>query len=125
GIDPSIRPEVWEFLLGCYALSSTAEYRSRLRAARRELYRDLVKQCQAMHSSVGTGSLAYIVGSKVMDMRTSSKDERKIEAKLERSTSNDNDVEVEQCHGRSIICAEAANTNHHESSDNWADELDL
>lgn len=35
GIDPSIRPEVWEFLLGCYALSSTAEYRTRLRAARR------------------------------------------------------------------------------------------
>ncbi|KAK2425109.1 Ypt/Rab-GAP domain of gyp1p superfamily protein [Trifolium repens] len=113
GIDPSIRAEVWEFLLGCYALSSTAEYRSRLRAARRELYRDLVKQCQAMHSSVGTGSLAYIVGSKVMDMRTSSKDEHKIETKLERSTSNDNNV------------AEATNTNHHESSDNWADQFDL
>lgn len=125
GVDPSIRPEVWEFLLGCYALSSTAEYRKRLRAARRELYRDLVKQCQAMHSSVGTGSLAYIVGSKVMDMRTSSKDERKIEAKLERSTSNDNNVEVEQCHGRSIICAEAANTDHHERSDDWADQLNL
>lgn len=125
GVDPSIRPEVWEFLLGCYALSSTAEYRKRLRAARRELYRDLVKQCQAMHSSVGTGSLAYIVGSKVMDMRTSSKDERKIEAKLERSTSNDNNVEVEQCHGRSIICAEVANTDHHERSDDWADQLNL
>jgi hypothetical protein len=66
-----------------------------------------------MHSSVGTGSLAYIVGSKVMDMRTSSKDEHKIEAKLERSTSNDNNV------------AEATNTNHHESSDNWADQFDL
>ncbi|XP_073223053.1 uncharacterized protein [Cicer arietinum] len=125
GVDPSIRPEVWEFLLGCYALSSTTEYRRRLRAARRELYSDLVKQCQAMHSSVGTGSLAYVVGSKVMDMRTSSKDERKTEAKLERSTSNDNNVEVEQCHGRSISCAEAENTDHHESSDNWAEQLDL
>jgi len=78
-----------------------------------------------MHSSVGTGSLAYIVGSKVMDMRTSSKDERKIEAKLERSTSNDNNVEVKQCHGRSIICAEAASTDYHERSDNWADQLNL
>ncbi|KAL5082653.1 hypothetical protein RYX36_011074 [Vicia faba] len=125
GVDPSIRPEVWEFLLGCYALSSTAEYRRRLRTARRELYRNLVKQCQAMHSSVGTGSLAYVVGSKVMDMRTSSKDEHKIEAKLERSISNDNNVEVEQCHGRSIICAEAANTRHHESSGNWADQVNL
>ncbi|XP_058780276.1 uncharacterized protein LOC131653942 [Vicia villosa] len=125
GVDPSIRPEVWEFLLGCYALSSTAEYRRRLRTARRELYRNLVKQCQAMHSSVGTGSLAYVVGTKVMDMRTSSKDEHKIEAKLERSISNDNNVEVEQCHGRSISCAEAANTRHHESSDNWADQVSL
>ncbi|KAL3641595.1 hypothetical protein CASFOL_012410 [Castilleja foliolosa] len=75
GVDPSIRAEVWEFLLGCYSLSSTAEYRSQLRTARRERYRDLVKQCQLMHSSIGTGSLAYIVGSKVMDMRISSKEE--------------------------------------------------
>ncbi|CAA3032817.1 Hypothetical predicted protein, partial [Olea europaea subsp. europaea] len=35
GVDPSIRPEVWEFLLGCYALSSTAKYRRQLRTARR------------------------------------------------------------------------------------------
>jgi hypothetical protein len=35
GIDPSIRAEVWEFLLGCYALSSTSEYRNQLRVARR------------------------------------------------------------------------------------------
>ncbi|KAI5413657.1 hypothetical protein KIW84_057998 [Lathyrus oleraceus] len=78
-----------------------------------------------MHSSVGTGSLAYVVGSKVMDMRTSSKDEHKIEAKLERSISIDNNVEVEQCHGRSIISAKAATARHHESSDNWADQVNL
>ncbi|KAJ6959113.1 hypothetical protein NC653_037416 [Populus alba x Populus x berolinensis] len=35
GVDPSIRPEVWEFLLGCYALGTTAESRSQLRTARR------------------------------------------------------------------------------------------
>ncbi|CAD5179707.1 unnamed protein product, partial [Musa acuminata subsp. malaccensis] len=76
GVDPSIRAEVWEFLLGCYALSSTAEYRRQLRMARRERYADLIKQCQMMHSSIGTGNLAYIVGSKVMDVRTLSKDNR-------------------------------------------------
>ncbi|CAA7016666.1 unnamed protein product [Microthlaspi erraticum] len=75
GIDPSIRAEVWEFLLGCYALSSTSEYRRQLRVARRERYNELLKQCQMMHSSVGTGSLAYVVGSKVMDMRKSYKNE--------------------------------------------------
>eukprot|EP00258_Populus_trichocarpa_P028822 XP_024444841.1 GTPase-activating protein gyp7 [Populus trichocarpa] len=37
GVDPSIRPEVWEFLLGCYALGTTAESRCQLRTARRYL----------------------------------------------------------------------------------------
>ncbi|KAJ0977127.1 hypothetical protein J5N97_012601 [Dioscorea zingiberensis] len=74
GVDPSIRAEVWEFLLGCYSLSTTADYRKQLRMARRERYENLIRQCQMMHSSVGTGSLAYVVGSKVMDMRTPSKD---------------------------------------------------
>ncbi|GMI92984.1 hypothetical protein like AT2G43490 [Hibiscus trionum] len=74
GVDPSIRPEVWEFLLGCYALGSTADDRRQLKRARRERYKDLIKQCQTMHSSIGTGSLAYPVGSKVMDMRTPSKE---------------------------------------------------
>nr|XP_009416981.1 PREDICTED: small G protein signaling modulator 1-like isoform X1 [Musa acuminata subsp. malaccensis] len=74
GVDASIRAEVWEFLLGCYALSSTAECRRQLRMARRERYADLIKQCQMMHSSIGTGNLAYVVGSRVMDVRTLSKD---------------------------------------------------
>ncbi|KAH1047196.1 hypothetical protein J1N35_037980 [Gossypium stocksii] len=80
GVDPSIRPEVWEFLLGCYALGSTADHRRQLRIARRERYKDLIMQCQTMHSSIGTGSLAYPVGSKVMDMRTPSK-EAKVECR--------------------------------------------
>ncbi|RDY03809.1 TBC1 domain family member 15, partial [Mucuna pruriens] len=125
GVDPSIRPEVWEFLLGCYTLSSTAEYRRRLRAARREHYSDLIKQCQTMHSSVGTGSLAYIVGSKVMDMRTSSKDGRKLQAKIEGSSYNDNDSEVGKCYDRSIICTEGANASHWESSNNGVDLVSL
>ncbi|XP_073119309.1 uncharacterized protein [Henckelia pumila] len=83
GIDPSIRAEVWEFLLGCYALSSTTEYRRQLRTARRERYQDLVRHCQMMHSSVGTGSLAYVVGSKVMDVRASSKDEGRRDAEVQ------------------------------------------
>ncbi|XP_020531937.1 small G protein signaling modulator 1 isoform X2 [Amborella trichopoda] len=74
GVNPSIRAEVWEFLLGCYALGSTAEYRQHLRTVRRKRYEDLIKQCQMMHSSIGTGSLAFVVGSKVMDVRTLSKD---------------------------------------------------
>ncbi|XP_015688124.1 small G protein signaling modulator 1-like isoform X3 [Oryza brachyantha] len=74
GVDPAIRAEVWEFLLGCYALSSTSEYRKKLRAVRRERYQFLVRQCQGMHPSIGTGELAYAVGSKLMDVRTMSKE---------------------------------------------------
>ncbi|RZB84408.1 small G protein signaling modulator 1 isoform X1 [Glycine soja] len=125
GVDPSIRPEVWEFLLGCYSLSSTAEYRRRLRAARREHYSGLIKQCQTMHSSVGTGSLAYVVGSKLMDLRTSSKDGRKSQAKIEESTYNDNNVEVGKCYDRNIICTEGENSSHWESSNNGVDLVSL
>ncbi|KAK7261648.1 hypothetical protein RIF29_27964 [Crotalaria pallida] len=125
GVDPSIRSEVWEFLLGCYALRSTAEYRRRLRAARREHYSELIKQCQSMHSSVGTGSLAYVVGSKVMDVRTSSKNEFEMDAKIERSSSNDKIIAVEKCCDRNATCTEAANVSQQESSNNWVDLVSL
>ncbi|KAL2530034.1 Ypt/Rab-GAP domain of gyp1p superfamily protein [Forsythia ovata] len=113
GVDPSIRPEVWEFLLGCYALSSTTEYRRQLRTARRERYMDLIKQCQTMHSSIGTGSLAYVVGSKVMDMRTSSKDDgirededqsRRISEASANKVDNNNCVLDSNCTEKSHTC---------------------
>ena len=34
-MDPYIRAEVWEFLLGCYAVGSTTKHRGQLRAAKR------------------------------------------------------------------------------------------
>lgn len=40
----------------------------------RERYEDLTRECQMMYSSVGTGQPAYVVGPKVMDVRTPSKD---------------------------------------------------
>lgn len=43
-----------------------------------------------MHSSIGTGSLAYVVGSKVMDMRTVSKDDgRRREAQVTSGRASD------------------------------------
>lgn len=80
GVDPSIRAEVWEFLLGCHALSSTIDFRTKLRAARRKRYKELVEECQKMHGSIGTGMLAFVVGSKVMDMRAYSKKDPEVEA---------------------------------------------
>eukprot|EP01018_Ginkgo_biloba_P014480 Gb_10658 [translate_table: standard] len=122
GVDPSIRAEVWEFLLGCYALGSTSEYRQQLRMARRERYKDLIEQCQMMHSSVGTGSLAYTVGSKVMDVRIMSKDSAKKEAKigLERIT-QEAKSRLESCRGvrndESIQVSDAYENERESSSD--------
>ncbi|XP_070006348.1 rab GTPase-activating protein 22 isoform X3 [Nicotiana tabacum] len=122
GVDPSIRPEVWEFLLGCYALGSSAKYRKKLRTARRERYRDLIKQCQAMHSSVGTGSLAYVVGSKVMDMRTSTKDDRRREADIKCSqASNVNTDNLDSYSDFDNNCIDTSHAHQRESSSDSCD----
>ncbi|KAJ7297056.1 hypothetical protein O6H91_Y082300 [Diphasiastrum complanatum] len=88
GVDHCIRGEVWEFLLGCYAFDTTSDYRQQLREARRERYKELIELCQRMHVSIGSGSLAYTVGSKVMDVRIMSKESAKKEAKLRVETVN-------------------------------------
>ncbi|KAL6976177.1 hypothetical protein U1Q18_024967 [Sarracenia purpurea var. burkii] len=121
GVDPSIRAEVWEFLLGCYTLSSTAEYRKQLRTARRERYRDLIKQCQMMHSSIGTGSLAYVVGSKVMDMRTMSKDGERREVEVKSGCASDNTNILENYIDWDNNCTDTPYACERESSSDSAD----
>ncbi|WCJ41284.1 Ypt/Rab-GAP domain of gyp1p superfamily protein [Euphorbia peplus] len=124
GVDPAIRAEVWEFLLGCYALGSTAEHRRELRTARREHYSNLVQQCQAMHSSVGTGVLAYVVGSKVMDMRISSKTEGgEAKVKNRRSSIDPSDI-IENYSDCNNNCTETSCACERESSNDSA-ELDM
>ncbi|XP_071685990.1 rab GTPase-activating protein 22-like isoform X2 [Rutidosis leptorrhynchoides] len=118
GVDPSIRPEVWEFLLGCYSLSTTADYRRRLRTARRKRYRDLIKQCQSMSSSIGTGSLAYVTGSKVMDMRTMAKKDERHKSELKHDqTSNDVSERLDSFSNCSDICNQTSYTHPRESTD--------
>ncbi|XP_068662008.1 rab GTPase-activating protein 22-like [Aristolochia californica] len=122
GVDPSIRAEVWEFLLGCYALGTTSEYRRQLRMARKERYMDLIKQCQKVNSSIGTGNLAHVVGSKVMDMRTSSKENGSREAEGENGQpSRGATDEVEQygdlnnnCIDKYSICQSESSTDSHD-----------
>ena len=90
----------------------------------RERYRDLIKQCQMMHSSIGTGSLAYVVGSKVMDMRTSSKDEARREAKEEsRKASTDNTNNLENHCDWNNNCTDTSYECQRESSSNSADNV--
>ncbi|KAL2247597.1 small G protein signaling modulator 1-like [Sesamum indicum] len=55
GIHPSIRGEVWEFLLGCYDPKSTYEEREEIREQRRAKYEILKEVCKKMFPLIGSG----------------------------------------------------------------------
>lgn len=55
GIHPTIRGEVWEFLLGCYDPMSTYEEREQIRLRRREEYAKMKEDCREMFPLVGSG----------------------------------------------------------------------
>ncbi|KAK6947993.1 Rab-GTPase-TBC domain [Dillenia turbinata] len=48
GVDPSIRAEVWPFLLGVYDVNSTQEERDSIKAQQRKEYENLRRQCRQM-----------------------------------------------------------------------------
>ncbi|CAK8577189.1 unnamed protein product [Lathyrus sativus] len=55
GIHPSIRGEVWEFLLSCYDSKSTYEEREEIRQRRREKYAEWKEECRQLFPLVGSG----------------------------------------------------------------------
>ncbi|KAL3851240.1 hypothetical protein ACJIZ3_013122 [Penstemon smallii] len=55
GIHPSIRGEVWEFLLGCFDPKSTHEEREQIRLRRRARYVMLKDECRLMFPLIGSG----------------------------------------------------------------------
>ncbi|KAG8386159.1 hypothetical protein BUALT_Bualt03G0120100 [Buddleja alternifolia] len=55
GIHPSIRGEVWEFLLGCYDSKSSFDEREQVRERRRAKYAMLKEECRQMFPLVGSG----------------------------------------------------------------------
>ncbi|KAJ8552991.1 hypothetical protein K7X08_020384 [Anisodus acutangulus] len=57
GIHPSIKGDVWEFLLGCFDPNSTFEERNELRQRRREQYAAWKSECQNIVPLVGSGKL--------------------------------------------------------------------
>lgn len=52
GIEPSIRAEVWPFLLGFYELESTGAEREAEKSRKREVYGDLRKQCNCLRVKI-------------------------------------------------------------------------
>ncbi|KAK4431286.1 GTPase-activating protein gyp7 [Sesamum alatum] len=65
GVDPSIRAEVWPFLLGVYDLTSTKEERDIIATQKRKEYEKLRRQCRRLlkYRSPGSGSLTEGIGS--------------------------------------------------------------
>lgn len=55
GVHPSIRGEVWEFLLGCFDPKSTFDERDQIRQRRRVQYARWKEECREMDSHVGSG----------------------------------------------------------------------
>ncbi|KAI9093190.1 hypothetical protein K1719_027204 [Acacia pycnantha] len=55
GIHPSIRGEVWEFLLGCYDPKSTFDEREQIRQRRRMQYAKWKEDCRQFFPLVGSG----------------------------------------------------------------------
>ncbi|KAJ6332804.1 hypothetical protein OIU77_008787 [Salix suchowensis] len=55
GIHPSIRGEVWEFLLSCYDPKSTFDERDQIRQRRRVQYARWKEECRQIFPVVGSG----------------------------------------------------------------------
>ncbi|MCO5579879.1 hypothetical protein L7F22_033743 [Adiantum nelumboides] len=59
GIDRIIRAEVWPFLLGFYDLDSTQEEREAEECRKRDVYRDLRIQCDALRANISEAVLDH------------------------------------------------------------------
>lgn len=55
GIHPSIRGDVWEFLLGCFDPKSSFDERDQIRQRRRVKYAMLKEECRQMFPLIGSG----------------------------------------------------------------------
>lgn len=56
GVDPSIRAEVWPFLLGVYDLNSSKEERDLVRSQKRKEYEKLRRQCRRLIKRINESS---------------------------------------------------------------------
>ena len=85
----------------------------------RERYTELLEECRTMHASIGTGCLAYTVGSKLMDVRVASNDSARTGAAPIVETSSVGDFK-EQCKGQSVMETQHQTLDESRSSDTAA-----
>lgn len=90
----------------------------------RERYEELTTQCQRMYSSIGTGSLAYVVGSKIMDVNAYSKDELNREAESEEKKDlEDSTNKFDDYYNRNNKCTDTTYTQRESSSYSYRDNV--
>ncbi|XP_024170331.1 rab GTPase-activating protein 22 isoform X1 [Rosa chinensis] len=147
GVDPSIRAEVWPFLLGVYDVNSSKEERESVKTQKRREYEDLRRQCRRLltqseksfklketsgnSSNEGSGEFSQVVDSTGPGDVTSSRESFSTEAgsKLPEDTkyaASHQAVQMsESCEGdgeKSGVTCEDASAGDTESTDSDSSE---
>uniref|UniRef100_M4EIA0 Rab-GAP TBC domain-containing protein n=1 Tax=Brassica campestris TaxID=3711 RepID=M4EIA0_BRACM len=92
GVNPSIRPEVWLFLLGVYDLNSTEEERDYIRQQKQKEYENLRRQCREIHRRNENGS-----DSKQTSQRSNTEDSQVLDSHdIEQVSSSTRSIQVEE-----------------------------
>ncbi|KAJ0255205.1 Rab-GAP TBC domain-containing protein [Hirschfeldia incana] len=92
GVEPSIRPEVWLFLLGVYDLNSTEEERDSIRLKKQKEYENLRRQCREFHRRNENGSDA-----KQTSQSSNSEDSQVLDSQdIEQVNSSTRSIQVEE-----------------------------
>ncbi|KAJ4885282.1 Ypt/Rab-GAP domain of gyp1p superfamily protein [Raphanus sativus] len=119
GVDPSIRPEVWLFLLGVYDLNSTEEERDSIRQQKQKEYENLRRQCREMHrrnesgsDSKQTAQSSNTEDSQVLDshdIEQVSSSTRSIQVEEAEKLNSESILQGEDCEKSGVTSEEAAN----------------
>ncbi|CBI34582.3 unnamed protein product, partial [Vitis vinifera] len=116
GVDPSIRVEVWPFLLGVYDVKSSREERDSIRAQKRKEYENLRKQCRRILKQSDTsiklrettGSCSNQDSEEFSQVLDSSGSEDVVSARLSHSTEGGTPEEEDSVHPSGLTCEDAS-----------------
>ncbi|XP_010533547.1 PREDICTED: GTPase-activating protein gyp7 [Tarenaya hassleriana] len=130
GVDPSIRPEVWPFLLGVFDLNSSKEERDSALQQKRKEYESLRKQCrqtQKRNENESTPEQS-VYGSNTEDSSELSQvvdygdhedvsSRRSISMEESEQSNSDSVVQNGECEEKSMVTSEDASASDSDSSE--------
>ncbi|KAK9036604.1 hypothetical protein V6N11_078598 [Hibiscus sabdariffa] len=140
GIDPSIRAEVWPFLLGVYDINSSKEERKSIIRRKRKEYESLRKRCHQLLKRIESENRCKVKEAAGNNCDEESEDssqvvdspglEAVVSGRNSHSTEggipevNDSDSVLEEDTDKSAITCENGSTGERESSDSDSSELE-